>query len=89
MISNTKQVYYNQLKGKISEINTSENFPSVVLEVGHEIKRFVNICLKPNMMQTIEMNYKIGDKLSVKFFVSSRFKHGRWYSMVNGLEILP
>lgn len=88
MISETKQVYYNQIKGEISEINNSENFPSIVLEVGHEVKRNVNISLKPNLLKVILKDYKLGDKICLKFFLSSRFKFGRWYTMANGLEVV-
>ena len=84
----TKQVYYNQVKGEITEINDVENFPSVVLSVGHDNKRFVNICTKPNMLSELKKKYNVGDKVSIKFFVSSRFKHGRWYTMANALEIV-
>ena len=84
----TKQVYYNQVKGEIEEINNVENFPSIVLNVGHENKRNVNLCLKPNLMSKLITDYNVGDKIAIKFFVSSRFKHGRWYTMANALEIL-
>ena len=82
----TKQVYYNQVKGNITEINNSENFPSVVLEVGHENKRFVNICFKPNLIKKLCRGFVVGDQISIQFFISSRFKHGRWYTMANALD---
>jgi hypothetical protein len=82
----TKQVYYNQVKGQITEINNTENFPSVVLEVGHDNKRFINICFKPNLIEKLSKQYKVGDYVGVHFFVSSRFKHGRWYTMANALD---
>ena len=84
----TKQVYYNKVKGEISEINDADDFPSVVLSVGHENKRSVNLCLKPQLLNDLQSKFKIGDSISIKFFVSSRFKHGRWYTMANALEII-
>jgi hypothetical protein len=84
----TKQVYYNQVKGEIEEINNVENFPSVVLNVGHEIKRSVNLCFKADLMNDFVKKYRVGDKVSIKFFISSRHKHGRWYTMANALEII-
>lgn len=84
----TKQVYYNQVKGEIYEINNVENFPSIVLSVGHDNKRHINLCGKPNLISEIANKYSVGDKISIKFFVSSRFKHGRWYTSANALEIL-
>ena len=82
----TKQVYYNQVKGEISEINNTNDFPSVVLTVGHDSKRNVNICFKKNLLNNFISKHKVGDSVAIKFFVSSRFKHGRWYTMVNALE---
>ena len=87
-MNTTKQVYYNQVKGVISEINNTKDFPSVTIEVGHEVKRSINICCKIPLMQEIIENHKVNDKISIKFFVSSRFKHGRWYTMANGLEVI-
>jgi len=84
----TKQVYFNQVKGVISEINDTLNFPSIVLEAGHENKRHINILFKPELIKEVIKNYKLGDYIAIKFFVSSRFKHDRWYTMVNALEIL-
>lgn len=82
----TKQVYYNQVKGEISEINNTNDFPSVVLSVGHDSKRFVNICFKPQLIKALQEKHSVGDNVRISFFVSSRFKHGRWYTMVNALE---
>lgn len=84
----TKQVYYNQVKGEISEINDAKDFPSVVLSVGHDNKRYVNLCFKPQLLSDLKDKFKIGDNISIRFFVSSRFKHGRWYTMANALEIV-
>ena len=84
----TKQVYFNQIKGTIYEINNTPEFPSIVLTAGHEITRFVNISFKHDLIQEVLINYKIGDTISIKFFVSSRFKHKRWYTMINALEIM-
>lgn len=84
---NTKQIYYNQLRGKIVEVINTDNFPSIVIELGHDNKRSVNICFKRELFDELIATYKAGDFISVRFFVSSRFKHGRWYTMANALEI--
>jgi len=84
----TKQIYYNQVKGVICEINDTPEFPSIVIVVGHENKRHVNLCFKKELMKSVVDNYQIDDFINIKFFVSSRFKHDRWYTMCNGLEIL-
>ena len=84
----TKQVYFNQVKGVIIEVNNTTKFPSVVITAGHENKRAINISFKPELIQQVLQNYKLGDFIAVKFFISSRFKHDRWYTMVNALEVM-
>ena len=84
----TKQVYYNQLKGVISEINNTPDFPSLVIVVGHDNKRNVNICFKKELLNEVIKDYKIGDFIAINFFVTSRFKHDRWYTMCNALSLL-
>ena len=84
----TKQVYYNQVRGRIVEINNSENFPSVTITVGHSKTRHINVLCKKDKIQELVDNYVIGDDVCLAFFVSSRFKHDRWYSNVNCLEIV-
>ena len=85
----TKQVYYNRVKGSISHINDTENFPSVTITVGHSKTRHINILLKKDKLKEITDSYDVGDDIGIAFFVSSRFKHDRWYTNVNCLEILP
>jgi hypothetical protein len=84
----TKQVYYNQIRGEVYEINDADDFPSVALSVGHDVKRYINISFKTELMETFKNTYKLGDKVTIRFFVSSRKKYGRWYTMVNALEVI-
>tara|TARA_R110001592_G_scaffold123811_1_gene332172 strand:+ start:4698 stop:4970 length:273 start_codon:yes stop_codon:yes gene_type:complete len=86
-IHKTDQVYYNKIKGSLSEINEADNFSSVTIDVGHENKRTVNVLCKKDKISIIKTNYKIGDEICIRFFVSSRFKHNRWYTNVNCLKI--
>lgn len=87
-MNNTKQVYYNQIAGVIKEINDTENFPNLTISVGHQKIRDVNLVCKQEHMQTLKESFAVGDKIKLKFFVSSRFKHERWYTMANLLEII-
>tara|TARA_R100000908_G_C3737508_1_gene134918 strand:- start:773 stop:1066 length:294 start_codon:yes stop_codon:yes gene_type:complete len=89
MLHETKQVYYNRIKGCIEQINNVTDFPSVTILVGHKKPRHVNILCKPDKIQEIEKNYKTGDEITIMFFVSSRFKHNHWYTNVNCLSIEP
>ena len=43
MISNQKQIVYNQVRGVISEINFDPDYCSITLEVGHSNKRNITI----------------------------------------------
>ena len=84
----TDQVYYNRIKGKIFEINESENFSSLTLNVGHSNKRTVNVLCKLDKISEIKTKYDVGDEICLSFFVSSRFKHDRWYTNINCLSIV-
>jgi hypothetical protein len=85
-IKNDKQIYYNQIKGRIIELNDAEKYCSITLEVGHENPRNVNLVLKKHQFDEIIKSYKDGDSITLRFFLSSRFKNGRWYTMANVLE---
>lgn len=87
-IKTDKQVYFNRVKGIIIEINNVEKFPSITLKVGHDKIRDVNLVAKKELFDEICNKYQIGDKICLHFFVSSRFKHERWYTMCNVLEIV-
>jgi len=88
MIKTDKQVYFNQVKGVIDELNDSDTFCNITLSVGHNTTRQVNLVAKKELFQDICTKYKIGEWVGFKFFISSRFKHGRWYTMANILEVI-
>ena len=84
----TKQVYYNRVRGCISEINNAKDFPSVTIKVGHSKTRHINILFKPDKLKELIAEYGVGDLICLTFFVSSRFKHDRWYTNVNCIEVV-
>lgn len=84
---NDKQVYFNVVKGIMEEINDGEAFCNIILKVGHDNVRFVNLVMRRNIYEEIIKEYAIGDKVSCKFFVSSKKKHGKWYTTANMLSI--
>ena len=88
MIKSDKQIYFNQVKGVISEFNDSDTFCNITLSVGHERPRTVNLIAKKELFNEIRNNYELGSFIGFKFFLSSRFKHGRWYTMANILEVI-
>ena len=84
---NDKQLFFNQIKGSIHEINTDGDWCSITLNVGHENVRFVNLSIKKVSYEKIKNKHLLGDKVSIRFYLTSRFKNERWYTMANILQI--
>lgn len=84
---NDRQLYFNQVKGTISEMNSDMNFCNITLTVGHEQKREVNFVIKKQLFDQVIEKFHLGDKVNIKFYLSSKNKNGRWYTMANVLEI--
>jgi len=87
MITNQKQVVFNQVRGILSEINVADDFCSITLEVGHSNTRNVNLCTKSVYFEAIIKNFKIGDKVNAQFYLASNKKHERWYTTANLLAL--
>lgn len=88
-IKNDKQLYFNQIKGTLTELNDGEKYCSITLSVGHDNRRTVNLVMKKKQFDllVIEKGLDLKDKVSARFYVSSRFKNGRWYTMANTLDV--
>lgn len=84
---NDKQVYFNQCKGIIRELNDGDRFCSITLDVGHEGVRQANFVMKKKTFDDIKSAYAIKDRVNIKFYITSKFKNGRWYTTANLLEI--
>lgn len=84
---NDKQLFFNRVKGKITEINLESDWCSITLLVGHENTRHVNLCYKRENHEKFVGNKKVGDKVGVRFFLTSRYKNGRWHTNANVLQI--
>ena len=56
-IKNDKQLFFNQIRGVIQELNDGEEFCSLTLSVGHENNRNVNLVL--NRLQSLMVGLKI------------------------------
>ncbi len=84
---NERQSHFNQIKGVIFELNDGERFCSITLSIGHENKRYVNLIVKKPDFDKIVQQHKIGDKIGCKFYLTSRNKSGRWYTMANALSV--
>ena len=75
---NDKQLNFNKIKGTICELNEGEKFCSLTLIVGHENLRNVNLIVKKSDFDDIKQKFFIGSIVYAKFYLTSRFKHGRW-----------
>jgi len=84
---NDKQLHFNQIRGIINEMNDGDRYCSITLTVGHENTRNVNVSLRKNEFDSVINKFKIGDKVCVRFFLSSNKKGDRWYTSANALEI--
>ena len=84
---NEKQLYFNQIKGIVSEINEGEIFCSITLTVGHETSRFVNIVFKTSVLEEIKSKIVIGNKVCVKFYPSSYHKFEKWKTLNHLLSV--
>jgi hypothetical protein len=87
IIKNDKQLFFNQIKGIIEELNDGEEYCSITLRLGHENSRNVNLVLKKPQFDPIAKKYNIGDKVCVRFYISSRKKHERWYTTATVLDV--
>lgn len=86
---NTKvQSVFNSIKGCIKEINKDDSFCNLTLSVGNHNQRNVNLVCKTKFFENqISEKYVVGEKVLVRFYLSSSFKHGRWYTNANILDI--
>lgn len=89
---NDKQHNFNQIKGIITELNEGDKFCNITLNVGHENPRAVNLVIKKLVYEAFANKFQVGDKVLVKFYLSSRSKEStdgrpRWNTMANVLQI--
>lgn len=84
---NDRQLFFNQVKGAIYEIDTTTDWCSVTLNVGHENNRLVNFSIKKKDYAALDGNFNILDKVIVRFFLTSRYKNDRWHTTANIIAI--
>ena len=87
VIKNDKQVFFNQIRGEIFEINVEEKFSNVVLQIGHENTRHASFVIKTELFKQYEPGLNVGDKVTIRFYISSRKKHDRWYTTATILDL--
>ncbi len=84
---NDKQINFNNIKGIIIELNDGEKFCSLTIDVGHENPRQVNLVMKKTQFDEVKSKFKISDKVFAKYYLTSHFKNGRWYTMAKLLSV--
>jgi len=84
---NQMQLYFNQVKGKIIEINFDELYSNVAISVGHNNSRLVNFVAKTPLFKELMESFNVGDKVTAKFYLSSNKKNERYYTTATLLDI--
>lgn len=87
LIKSDKQHHFNQVRGLIEEINEGDDYCNITLKVGHENPRMVNLTMKKPQFEEIAQSHTLGEKVVVRFYISSRKKHDRWYTTASVLDI--
>jgi len=88
-INTNVQSVFNEIKGRIIELNKKDNFSNVTISVGNHNSRNVNLVCKTHLYNSlIENKFSVNDKVKVRFFLSSSKKHDRWYTNANILEFV-
>lgn len=86
-IKNDRQIYFNQIKGTITELNDGLDYCSITVNVGHENPRHVNLSMKKSHYDSIVKGLNLDDKITARFYIVSRKKNERWYTSANLLEV--
>lgn len=87
LIKTDKQSIFNQVRGVIEEINQDDEFCNITLKVGHENVRMVNFTIKRAQFDEVLKDKQLGDKVAVRFYISSRKKYDRWYTTATILDV--
>jgi hypothetical protein len=87
IIKNDKQIFFNQVKGIIEEMNTADDFCNIVLKVGHDNTRNISFVTKKQRFDELSDDFELNDKVVIKYYLSSRKKHDRWYTTATILDI--
>lgn len=87
LIKGEKQLFFNQIRGVIEELNDGEEYCNMTLKVGHENSRHINLVMKKAQFDDLTKNHYLGEKVAVRFYISSRKKYDRWYTTASVLDI--
>ncbi len=85
-IKSDKQIFFNQIRGIVEEIVADERFTTIALKVGHENHRNIALVSKNDTFDKFRHILSLDNKVLVKFYISSRKKHDRWYTTATILD---
>lgn len=85
-IKNEKQVFYNQVRGIVEEIIYDEKFTTISIKAGHENTRHIAFVSKNDCFENMKDVLVVDSKVLIRFYLSSRKKHDRWYTTATILE---
>jgi hypothetical protein len=87
MIKNNLQLYFNQVKGEVVEIEEGEKYSNITIKVGHNNPRLVNLVAKTESFKLVTNNVKICDNVVAKFYLTSNKKNERYYTTATLLQM--
>lgn len=85
---NELQVYFNQIKGEIIEIELGELYCNLTLKIGQNNSRIVNLVAKNPLFTQLIKGFEIGDKVLAKYYITSHKKHDRYYTTATLLDLI-
>lgn len=85
----TPQQVFNEIRGQVVEMNTDGEWSNIVLSVGHENKRLVNLVCKKDTFDRLisEGQIKTDHHVLCRFYIVSRKTNDRYYTNANLLAI--
>ena len=83
---NKLQLFFNQIKGKIVEINFDDKYSNITIQVGHSNPRLVNLVAKTINFREIVKDLKKDDNIVAKFYISSKKNKERYYTTATILD---
>jgi len=81
-----KQEIFNEIKGILTELNDGDTFCSVTIKTGKQKPRDVNFIILKERFDRLKLHKTIGNNITIRFYVSSKFKHNKWYTVANVIE---
>jgi hypothetical protein len=87
MIKNDKQIFFNRVKGELTEIADGDEFSSITLKVGHVNTRQVNLCFKTAFKEGLIGQAQLGQIVEAQFYLTSHNRHERWYTTATLLAL--